>query len=55
MPPFKHDVLTGWGSYPSADSDIYRPEKLAELAAVVGRNSTSLIAEGRGAHTETPR
>jgi FAD/FMN-containing dehydrogenase len=48
MPPFKHGVLTGWGRYPSASSDIYRPEKVAELATVVSSNATSLIARGAG-------
>jgi decaprenylphospho-beta-D-ribofuranose 2-oxidase len=47
-PLSKHGVLTGWGHYPSAESDIYRPEKLAELAAVVSSNSTSLIPRGAG-------
>jgi decaprenylphospho-beta-D-ribofuranose 2-oxidase len=44
----KHAVLTGWGRYPSAESDIYRPEKIAELAAVVTADATPLIARGAG-------
>ncbi len=40
--------LTGWGRYPIADTEVYRPEKIAELAAVVAGNSQSLIARGAG-------
>ena len=47
-PPFKHGSLTGWGRYPITDSDIYRPEKLAEMATVVCSNGTSLIPRGAG-------
>ncbi len=47
-PPSRRGVLTGWGSYPSAESDIYRPEKIAELAEIVSSNATSLIARGAG-------
>ncbi|MGO9450553.1 MAG: FAD-binding oxidoreductase [Candidatus Binataceae bacterium] len=48
MPPSRRGVLTGWGRYPRAESDIYRPEKLAELAAVVAGNGTSMIPRGAG-------
>jgi decaprenylphospho-beta-D-ribofuranose 2-oxidase len=48
MPPAKRAALTGWGRYPSAECDIFRPEKLAELAAIVSGNATSLIARGAG-------
>ncbi len=48
MPLPRRGVLTGWGSFPIAESDIYRPEKIAELAAVVTSNSTSVIARGAG-------
>jgi len=48
MPAAKHAALCGWGRYPSAESDIFRPEKLAELAAIVASNATSLIARGAG-------
>jgi decaprenylphospho-beta-D-ribofuranose 2-oxidase len=44
----RHDLLTGWGRYPLSESDIYRPDKIAELAAVVTANSSSLIARGAG-------
>jgi decaprenylphospho-beta-D-ribofuranose 2-oxidase len=40
--------LSGWGRYPSSEADVYRPEKIAELAAVVAGNSASLIARGAG-------
>lgn len=40
--------LTGWGRYPLSESDIYRPEKIAELQAVVTGDATSLIARGAG-------
>ena len=48
MPPAKRAALSGWGRYPSSESDIFRPEKLAELAAIVSSNATSLIARGAG-------
>ncbi len=41
-------VLAGWGRYPVAESDVYRPEKLAELAAVVCADRTPLVARGAG-------
>jgi decaprenylphospho-beta-D-ribofuranose 2-oxidase len=40
--------LTGWGRYPATDARVYRPEKIAELAAIVTGNSSSLIARGAG-------
>jgi decaprenylphospho-beta-D-ribofuranose 2-oxidase len=46
--PAQHAVLSGWGRYPSADSDVYRPEKISELAAVVAADSAPLIARGAG-------
>src|SRR6266446_4379647 len=47
-PKPRHATLTGWGRYPLSESDIYRPEKIAELQAVVTGNATSLIARGAG-------
>ena len=41
-------MLTGWGRYPAFESDIYRPEKFAELQRSSPSNSTSLIARGAG-------
>jgi decaprenylphospho-beta-D-ribofuranose 2-oxidase len=41
-------LLSGWGRYPLSESDIYRPDKIAELQAVVTADSTSLIARGAG-------
>jgi len=40
--------LAGWGRYPVVDTQVYRPEKIAELAAVVAANSTSLTPRGAG-------
>ena len=40
--------LAGWGRYPIVDTQVYRPEKIAELAAVVTANSTSLTPRGAG-------
>jgi FAD/FMN-containing dehydrogenase len=48
MPKPRHALLTGWGRYPLSESDIYRPEKIAELQAVVTADATSLIARGAG-------
>jgi FAD/FMN-containing dehydrogenase len=44
----RHDVLAGWGRYPLSESDIYRPDKIAELQSVVTANATSLIPRGAG-------
>jgi decaprenylphospho-beta-D-ribofuranose 2-oxidase len=41
-------VLAGWGRYPVAESDVYRPEKLAELAAIVCADRTPLVVRGAG-------
>ncbi len=43
-----HAPLTGWGRYPLSESDIYRPDKIAELQAVVTANASSLIPRGAG-------
>src|ERR1700731_2828289 len=47
-PKPRHATLTGWGRYPLSESDILRPEKIAELQAIVTGNATSLIARGAG-------
>src|SRR5258705_2468858 len=47
-PKARRATLTGWGRYPLSESDIYRPEKISELQAVVTGNATSLIARGAG-------
>lgn len=44
----RHALLSGWGRYPLSESDVYRPDKFAELQAVVTADSTSLIARGAG-------
>jgi decaprenylphospho-beta-D-ribofuranose 2-oxidase len=44
----RHALLTGWGRYPLSESDVYRPDRIAELAAVVTANTSSLIARGAG-------
>jgi FAD/FMN-containing dehydrogenase len=41
-------ALSGWGRYPLAECDVYRPEKLAELAAIVTANRTPVVARGCG-------
>src|SRR5512137_435193 len=43
-----HTVLSGWGHYPNHESDLYRPEKIAELAAVVTGDSKSVLPRGAG-------
>ncbi|HLI79849.1 MAG TPA: FAD-binding oxidoreductase [Candidatus Binataceae bacterium] len=48
MPASKRIALSGWGHYPICESDVFRPEKFAELAAVVSANSHKLIARGAG-------
>jgi decaprenylphospho-beta-D-ribofuranose 2-oxidase len=44
----RHALLGGWGRYPLSESDVYRPDRISELAAVVTANSSSLIARGAG-------
>jgi decaprenylphospho-beta-D-ribofuranose 2-oxidase len=41
-------MLTGWGRYPTSESDVYRPDRIAELQTVVTSNSSALIARGAG-------
>jgi decaprenylphospho-beta-D-ribofuranose 2-oxidase len=41
-------MVAGWGRYPIAESDVYRPEKLTELAAIVCSDRTPLVARGAG-------
>ncbi len=48
IPRARRATLSGWGHYPTAASEVYRPEKLAELAAIVTSDSTPLIARGAG-------
>ncbi|HUO05659.1 MAG TPA: FAD-binding oxidoreductase [Candidatus Binataceae bacterium] len=48
MPKSHHRVLSGWGRFPLSESDLYRPDKLAELAAVVTGDGAPLIARGAG-------
>jgi decaprenylphospho-beta-D-ribofuranose 2-oxidase len=48
MPKAKRAALAGWGRYPICDSEVFRPEKFAELSAVVAANSHKLIARGAG-------
>src|ERR1700691_364737 len=47
-PHQRHALLSGWGRYPLSESDVYRPDRIAELQAVVTGNSSSLIARGAG-------
>ncbi|MDO8432346.1 MAG: FAD-binding oxidoreductase [Candidatus Binatus sp.] len=44
----RHAMLSGWGRFPLSESDIYRPEKIAELQTLVTGNGLSLIARGAG-------
>ncbi len=48
LPNPRHAVLSGWGRYPLSESDVYRPDKIGELRAVVTADATSLIARGAG-------
>ncbi|MGH7814752.1 MAG: FAD-binding protein [Candidatus Binataceae bacterium] len=47
-PKPSHRLLAGWGRYPLAESDLYRPEKIDELRAIVAGNGASLIPRGAG-------
>src|SRR5208283_2393849 len=48
LPASKRTTLSGWGRYPICESDVFRPEKFAELSAVVSANTHKLIARGAG-------
>ena len=48
LPASKRTALSGWGRYPICESDVFRPEKFAELSAIVSANSHKLIARGAG-------
>jgi len=48
VPNPRHALLAGWGRYPLSESDVYRPDKIAELQAVVTADASSLIARGAG-------
>ncbi len=48
LPASKHIALSGWGRYPICESDVFRPEKFAELSAIVSANSQKLIVRGAG-------
>ena len=48
MPASKRTALSGWGRFPICESEVFRPEKFAELSAVVSANSHKLIARGAG-------
>ena len=48
VPNPRRALLTGWGRYPLSESDVYRPDRIAELQSVVTTNTSSLIARGAG-------
>jgi decaprenylphospho-beta-D-ribofuranose 2-oxidase len=52
MPASKRTALSGWGRFPICESEVFRPEKFADLAAIVSADSGSishkLIARGAG-------
>jgi len=48
LPAGKRMELAGWGRYPICESEVFRPEKFAELSAIVASDSQKLIARGAG-------
>src|ERR1700757_3892010 len=48
VPHPRRAMLSGWGRFPLSESDVYRPDRISELQAVVAANSSSLIARGAG-------
>ena len=46
--PLKRAPLSGWGRYPRCLTDIYRPEKFAELAELITADPHQLVARGAG-------
>jgi decaprenylphospho-beta-D-ribofuranose 2-oxidase len=47
-PRLKRAPLAGWGRYPTYLSEVYRPEKRAELSEIVASDSHQLLARGAG-------
>ncbi|HSJ14109.1 MAG TPA: FAD-binding oxidoreductase [Longimicrobiales bacterium] len=43
----RRTTLSGWGAWPRAESDVYRPERLRDLDAVL-RTDGTLLARGLG-------
>jgi decaprenylphospho-beta-D-ribofuranose 2-oxidase len=48
VPRFSRMTLSGWGRYPHCLSEVYRPEKIAELAEIVAADAGQLVARGAG-------
>src|SRR5579864_7643622 len=48
LPRVNRVVLSGWGRYPHCLSEVYRPEKIAELAEIVAGDRGQLVARGAG-------
>src|SRR3984957_11402457 len=52
MPAAKRTTLAGWGRFPVCESEVFRPEKFAELSAIIASSSSGsshkLIARGAG-------
>jgi FAD/FMN-containing dehydrogenase len=41
-------MLSGWGRYPAAECEVFRPEKISELREIVASDTTSLTPRGAG-------
>src|SRR5690348_5029672 len=48
LPGVKRGPLSGWGRYPHYVSEVYRPEKIAELAEIVTADPNQLVPRGAG-------
>jgi len=42
-------TVSGWGRYPRVETNLYRPERMPALRALLEANETSLLARGLGA------
>lgn len=48
LPNVRRGSLSGWGRYPSYLSEVYRPEKISELADIVTADPNRLVPRGAG-------
>jgi decaprenylphospho-beta-D-ribofuranose 2-oxidase len=48
LPSFQRGTLSGWGRYPHCLAEVYRPEKISELAAIVTADPNQIVPRGAG-------
>ncbi|MBX7222345.1 MAG: FAD-binding oxidoreductase [Blastocatellia bacterium] len=49
MPAFKTQTISGWGRFPQAEAQLYRPERTSEIKTILREHTqAALIARGNG-------